>query len=130
MEHSGRLLWRKRLLRERAPSWSSEASGSGKGSEEIRLTRASQNQRHIVRLFLVADPVIDGCGYDLPDLGEGQVTVIAHQVDQALLAEFSKIIFRLGHSVAVCDKNFAGLHFDCAFIVGHFVEQPDDRAAG
>ena len=62
--------------------------------------------------------------------GRGKVAVVADEVDQALLAEFAEIIFRLGDAVAVGQEDFAGMHFDRAFVVGHVVEQAHDRATG
>src|SRR4029077_7739257 len=77
----------------------------------------------------VADPVVHSHSYDLADLRQGKAPVLADQVDHTLFAKLAKIIFRICHTVAVGDKNFAGMHLDSAFVVGHVVEQSDYRSA-
>src|ERR1700730_1466302 len=57
------------------------------------------------------------------------MAVFADEVDQALLAEFAKIIFWFGHAVAVGEEDFAGMHFDRALVVCHVIEQAHDRSA-
>src|ERR1017187_9719002 len=86
------------------------------------LARSGEDQGDVVRLFVIADPVIDRHGYDLTDLGQRQVPVLADQVDQALLAEFAEIIFWFGDAIAVGQEDFARMHFDRAFFVGHVIE--------
>jgi len=50
-----------------------------------------------------SDPVINGGGYDLGNAIERQITVLLYQFNESALAEFSEIVFRFGHAVAVCE---------------------------
>src|ERR1700733_4832844 len=52
-----------------------------------------------------------------------------HQLDEALFAKLAKFVFRLGDTVAVGNKNVAGIERDGAFVVFEIIEQPNDRAA-
>ena len=73
------------------------------------LPRPRQHQRDVVRLLLVADPVVDRRRHELADLRQRQLTVRSHQVDQPLFPEFAEVVFRLGDTVAVGHENFSGL---------------------
>src|SRR5271156_5103921 len=51
------------------------------------------------------------------------MAVRAHQIDQALLAEFAKLVLRFGDPIAVGDEDFTGVHLYASLVVGHLVEQ-------
>jgi len=94
------------------------------------LPRSRQHQRNIVRLLVVADPVVNcGC-HRLTDLNQREVTICGHQVNQSFFAEFAKLIFRFGHAVAIGNKDFAGMHLHRTFVISHVVEQADNRSPG
>src|SRR5579863_2336780 len=95
-----------------------------------QLPRACQNQRDVIRLFVVADPVVYRRGHGLADLIQWKMPVFADQINQPLFAEFAKIVFRFGDAVAVGEKDFARLHLDASFFIDHVVEQADHRASG
>ena len=65
-----------------------------------------------VGLFRAANPIIDRSGHELCNPFERKIAVFLDQVDQALLAEFTKIIFRLGDAVTVGEENFARVKLD------------------
>src|SRR6202030_2731974 len=85
--------------------------------------RPSQHQSHVVRLFVVADPVIDRSGHDLTDLFQRQAPIFSDQVDQPLFTEFAEIILWFGDAIAVGYKDLSRMHLHRALVVAHVVEQ-------
>src|ERR1700681_3538525 len=71
------------------------------------LLRPRQHQRYIIRLFVVADPVFDSDGDNFGDALQRQMAILAHQLDQPLLAELAIIVFRLRHPIAVSHQHIA-----------------------
>src|SRR5205807_911611 len=67
-------------------------------------------------------------GDNLADPHQREMLVLAHQLNQALLAKLAKIILWLGHTVAVSQKNISCLELGRALVVRHVVEQTDNRA--
>src|SRR5437660_2210323 len=103
--------------------------GGAPSIPKLHLSRACQDQRHVVWLLLVADPVVHGHGDDLADLRQREITVLAHQFDQALLAKLAEIILGLSDAIAVSEEDFAGNHLDRVLLVSHAVEEADHGAA-
>src|SRR6478609_2910535 len=54
--------------------------------------------------------------------------MLPHQVNQALFAEFSEIIFWFGHAVAISQEEFPWTQRDRCLLITSAVEQADDRA--
>src|SRR3984893_45776 len=71
------------------------------------LLRPRQHQRYIIRLFVVADPVVDGDGNNFGDALQRQMAILAHQLDQPLLTKLAIIVFRLAHPIAVSHQHTA-----------------------
>src|SRR6185369_3201996 len=93
------------------------------------LSRASQNQRYVIWLLVVANPVIDGRGHQFTDTHQRHILVLPHEINQPWLAELAEIIFRFRNAVAVCEENIARRHLRCAFFKGQIVEKPDHHTA-
>lgn len=74
------------------------------------LAGPSEHQGNVVGLLVGANPVIDRGGNNFADSCQGQMLILAHQLNEALLAKFAEVIFRLGNAIAVGDKNVALLH--------------------
>ena len=83
-----------------------------KGRREPFLPSPRQHQRDVIGLLVGADPVVDGGGHDLADPRQRQIAILPYQVDQPLFAEFTKIVFRFGHAVAVRQEEFAAAQGD------------------
>src|SRR5207247_3873503 len=83
------------------------------------LPCACQNQRHIIRLLVGTDPIIYGSGYNFADSRQRQVPVLLHQFDEPSLAEFAKVVFWLGHPVAVREKNLAAMKMHFSFVIAY-----------
>src|SRR5436853_550039 len=73
----------------------------------ISVPRSRQHQRDIVRLFLIANPVVDRAGNQLGDFDKWPPTVLADQFDESLFAELPEVVFRLGNPVAVGYEDLA-----------------------
>src|ERR1700693_3106388 len=73
---------------------------------ESCLPRPRQHQSDVIRLLVVADPVVDRRSDRLADLHQRQAPVRAHEVNEPFFAEFSELIFRLGDAVAVRQEDF------------------------
>jgi hypothetical protein len=71
------------------------------------LSRSRQHQRDIVRLFIVPNPVIHRRSHNLSDACQRQIPILPHQFDQPFFTELAVVVFRLGHAIAVGDKNIA-----------------------
>jgi len=80
-------------------------------------------------LLVGADPVVYGSGYGLADTFQRQIAIFPHQVNQPLLAEFAKIIFRFGHTIAIGEKEFALAQRDGALLITSVVKQTDYSAS-
>src|SRR5712692_6988066 len=83
------------------------------------LPRPRQHQRHVVWLLIRSNPIIHGGSHDFADPGQRQVPVFAHQFDQAMLAEFAKIVFWFGYTIAVSHEDFAAPQLDRTLLVAH-----------
>src|SRR5437868_9333457 len=92
-----------------------------------RLSSARQNQRDVVRLLLIADPIVNRGGNLFGDFYERAGAMLAYQVNQARLAKLSKIIFRFGDAVAVGEEDVARLELLRAFVEGKIVEKTYHR---
>ena len=95
----------------------------------LGLSSSRQDQGDVIGLLLGADPVIHGRGHDLADPGQRQIAIFPHQIDQPRLAEFPKIVFRFGHTVAVGQKQVAASKRDRIFLVTPAIEQADHGAS-
>ncbi len=93
------------------------------------LSRPRQNQRNIIRLFVLADPVGHRTDNNLGDALQRQMAILTHQLDQPLLAELVKFIFRLRHSITVSHQQIAPPELHGRFRKTQIVEQTDHRSA-
>ena len=57
------------------------------------------------------------------------MAIFPYQINQALLSEFSIVIFRLGDAVAVREKDVTIGNLDNSLVVDHFPEKPDYRSS-
>ena len=73
------------------------------------------------------DPVVDRSGDNLRNTFEGQVAVFMYELDQALLAEFAKLVLRLSDAVTVGKENFAGAELHGSFVVIDVVKKSPSR---
>src|SRR5580692_3956865 len=89
------------------------------------LSGASQDQGYVVGLFVGADPVVDGSGHNFGNAGKRQVAILAQQVNQPLLTELAKIIFRFGYAVGVANEYFATPELHRILFIASFIEQAD-----
>src|SRR5437868_1431127 len=88
----------------------------------------SEHKRDVVGLLLATDPIVHGGGQELGDTRQRQVAMIAHQLDEAGLAELPEIVFRLGDAVAVGEKDVAVVETNRALVEGHMVEKTHHHA--
>src|SRR5580704_14347277 len=93
------------------------------------LSGASQDQGYVVGLFVGADPVVDGSGHNFGNARKRQVAILAQQVDQPLLTEFAKVIFRFGYAVGVANEYFATPELHRILFIASFIEQADHGSA-
>src|ERR1700740_3483737 len=89
------------------------------------LPRSRQYQGDIVRLFLVADPVVDGARHALGDFDQGPPPVLANQFHQPVFAKLPEVVLRLGDSVAIGYEDLARPELFGAILDGKIVEEPD-----
>jgi hypothetical protein len=93
-----------------------------------RLACSREDERDIIRLLVRTDPFVDrACDY-LADALKGKVPIAANEVNQPVFAELTVVIFWLGDSIAISKKDFACGQTDCAFLIQHVVEQPNDHS--
>src|SRR5437879_13402083 len=85
-------------------------------SSAAPLARSRKHQRDVIRLFLVADPIVDSGGHSFGDFQQRKVTILADQVDESCFPEFPKIVFRLGDAVTVGEKDVAQVKLDRSFV--------------
>src|SRR5690348_2083553 len=71
------------------------------------LAHPGEHQRQVIRLLVLADPVLHGGNHNVGDSIEGEMTVAAHQIQQALLPELTILVLRLGNPVAESYKDIA-----------------------
>src|SRR6516162_9789879 len=95
----------------------------------VALNAAGEDQRDVVRLLGRADPILYGRNHMLRDPCERQVTMGSNGFDQAIFAELSKFIFRLGNAVTKSDENIAGIEFHGLFFVVAVREKTHNGAA-
>src|SRR6267378_3660325 len=93
------------------------------------LARSRKHQRDVIRLFLIADPVIDRSGHSLSDFQQGKVAILADQVDESCFPEFAEIIFGLGDAVTVSEKDVARFELDRSLVKRKIVEESHNHAA-
>src|SRR5438445_2843278 len=93
------------------------------------LPRPRQHQRDIVRLFLIANPVVDRAGNQLGDFDKWPPTVLADQFDESLFAELPEVVFRLGNPVAVGYEDLARPELFRSFVERKIVEEPDHHSS-
>src|SRR6185437_356651 len=90
-----------------------------------RLPSAGQHQGDVVGLFSAADPVVHGGSDKFSNAGQWLMAVVAHQLNQALLAKFAEVIFRLRDTVAEGKEEVALVQFDRALLKRKRVKQAD-----
>src|SRR5260221_1631749 len=90
---------------------------------------ACENQRDVVRLLRGANPVLDGGDGVFGDPGQRQVAIGGYSLNQALFAELSKFIFRLGDAVTERDENISWIQLHSFFFVVAVWEESHDGAA-
>src|SRR4029077_19139616 len=93
------------------------------------LPRSCQYQRDIVRLFLIANPVIDRAGNQLGDFDKWPPTVLADQFDESLFAELSEVVLRLGNPVAIGNEDLPRPELFEAFVEREIIEEPDHHTS-
>lgn len=95
---------------------------AARAGHTLNLLASGQDQGDVVRLFVGADPVVDRSGYDFADPGKRLEAMLPYQVDQALFAEFSEVIFRLGHAIAEGKKEFSPSQRDRRVLIKPVIE--------